>query len=201
MHSAYVEDEVLWLKIRQGDRHAYEALYRRLFRLLYRYGGKITTSKLVKDAIHDLFLDIWFYRAKLQATTSVRYYLFTSLKRRIALNNQRNERSSFFDFKADLILNDESHSAEAIIVENEFYDEQIEKLKKHLQNLPSRQYEALMMKYYSKMSYPEIAVKLDVNEQSARNLVQRALELLRKYSQISITASLVFCKCLIFTSS
>lgn len=189
---SYVEDEILWKRIREGDRAAFETLYRRLFRLLYRYGSKITTSRLVKDAIHDLFLDIWFYRTKLQATTSVRYYLFTSLKRRIALNNQKNEKSSFFDFKAGLMLIHESDSQEAIIIENEFYDEKVLKLKRHLQNLPPRQYEALMLKYYDKLSYPEIALRLEVNEQSARNLVQRGLELLRKYSQISIPIACVF---------
>ncbi|MBL0743039.1 RNA polymerase sigma factor [Chryseolinea lacunae] len=194
MHSMFDEDESLWLKIKSGDRESLEMLYRKLFGMLYRYGTKFTSSKLVKDAIHDMFLDIWNYREKLQPTTSVRYYLFTTLKRRIVLNNQNHRRFSTFNYKSDWISVAADSSHEEIIIESECDDARTRKLRKYMQDLPPRQYEALLMKFYNKLSYREIADKLDVNEQSARNLVQRGLELLRKYSQITLLGLILLCR-------
>jgi RNA polymerase sigma factor (sigma-70 family) len=187
MDSIYERDEDLWLKVKAGDRHSFEILYRRVFAMLFRFGGKIASSKLVKDAIHDMFLDIWHYRHSLQPTTSVRYYLFSSLKRRLVLNSKNSQRFSVVDRKADWVTGQPLESHEEIIIENERLEEKTQKLVKHLQELPPRQYEALLLKYFHKFSYDEIAIRLEVNEQSARNLVRRGLELLKKYSQITVT--------------
>lgn len=195
----HVEDEVLWIKVREGDRIAFEMLYKRLFRLLYRYGCKISHNTiLVEDSIHDLFLDLWRYRKNLFATNSVRFYLFSSLKRRIIRNNQSDSKSSLFDFQVAQTILQKGSTQEEIIIENEEQDQQTMRLKKHLQDLPPRQYEALLLKFYNELSYGEIASVLDVNEQSARNLVQRGLELLRKYSQIVISIFLLSFRVIFF---
>lgn len=181
------DDEMLWTRVRKGDQNAFEALYARLFRLLYQYGYRVChNATLVEDSIHDLFIDVWRYRENLSPTTSVRFYLVTSLKRRIIRNNEVDQRARTFDFDVSQTLLQKGFSQEEIIIENELNDERVVKLKKHLHDLPPRQYEALVLRFYNEMSYTEIASNLNVNEQSARNLVQRGLELLRKYSQITI---------------
>lgn len=192
MDSKYERDEDLWLKIRSGDHHSFELLYRRVFSMLFRFGSKISNGKAVKDAIHDMFLDIWRYRGNLQQTTSVRYYLFSALKRRLILNNRNAQRFSVVDLKAEWATDHSHESHEAIIVENEMLDHQTRRLVKHLQQLPPRQYEALLLKFFHRLTYAEIAEKLEINEQSARNLVARGLELLKKYSQIIVACALCF---------
>jgi RNA polymerase sigma-70 factor (ECF subfamily) len=183
-----IQDEELWIRIREGNHEALEELYKRVFKMLYQYGLKIShNTTLVEDSIHDLFLDLWRYRENLFATTSVRFYLFSSLKRRIVRNNKTDERALLFDIQHKQSILENSLNQEEIIIEYERYDEQINRLRKHLQNLPPRQYEALLLKFYNEFSYQEIASILEVNEQSARNLVQRGLDLLRKYNQIVIS--------------
>ena len=54
------------------------------------------------------------------------------------------------------------------------------KLDKAMAQLSDRQKEIIHMKYYQQMEYEEIARIMDLNYQSARNLVNRALMVLRK---------------------
>lgn len=187
-----IDDEALWLEIRNSNRQALEVLYRRLFKMLYQYGCKVSRNPtLVEDSLHDMFLDLWKYRENLFATTSVRFYLFSSLKRRMVKNNDTETKLSRFDFQAAQAMYEKEFTQEDLMIEREHEDQRIKRLKKHLQDLPPRQYEALLLRFYNEYSYEDIASMLDVNEQSARNLVQRGLELLRKYSEILFSYILV----------
>jgi len=186
------EDEIIWLNVQRGNSAALEVLYSRFFKLLYNYGRKICGNKLiVEDAIHDLFLDLWRYRANLSPTTSVRFYLYRALRRRIIKNENKDLTTTIFDFHLDdfLLRKTFSHEDEMIALEQKF--ERNDKLKKHLNNLSPRQYESLILRFYDELSYEEIGALLEVNEQSARNLVQRGLEQLRHFSKV-ITSFLLF---------
>jgi RNA polymerase sigma factor (sigma-70 family) len=59
-------------------------------------------------------------------------------------------------------------------------------LEKALGQLSDRQREIIYMKYYRQMDYDEIGTIMDLNYQSARNLVTRALTALRKEMTIGI---------------
>ena len=183
-----IEDEVLWTNIQQNSLSAFEQLYDRFFKPLFNYGRKVSnSSSTVEDAIHDLFLDVWRYRENLSKTTSVKFYLYRSLRRRIVKNQTEDFDSANFDFQVDELLHRKDFSIEEDIIEKEKSKERSVRLTKHLSNLSPRQYECLVLKFYDELSYPEIAVMLNVNEQSARNLVQRALEQLRLLSKIVTT--------------
>lgn len=185
------EDEVIWLNIQRGNQAALEALYNRFFKSLYNYGRKVCSNKtIVEDAIHDLFLDLWRYRANLASTTSIQFYLYRALRRRIVKNENKDIETSLFDFQLDDLLLKKTLSHEDNMIETERTNEQSTKLKKNLNNLSPRQYESLILRFYDELSYEEIGTLLDVNEQSARNLVQRGLEQLRYFSKI--TTSLLF---------
>lgn len=180
-----VSDEQLWERIQGSDLAAFETLYNRFFSLLYNYGSKFARdAQALEDAIHDMFLDVWKYRANLTATTSVKFYLYSALRRKI-FRNDRQPRSVLEDWNDNPGLL--TVSAEDEIVLTEQSDETIELLRKSMKKLPPRQYEALMLKYYNDFSYEEIGAMLKVNSQSARNLVQRALQHLRNISKVSIS--------------
>lgn len=176
-----------WNFLRQGNADALEWLYTRYFKLLYNYGRKISTeSKSVEDAIHDLFLDLWRYRENLSPTTSVRFYLYRSLRRRLVRNN------SGRDFVIENTRPSESllervPCEEEQIIEKETQDHRVSRLGKLLNDLSPRQYEAMTLRFYDELSFEEIGVILDVNEQSARNLVQRGLAQLKEYAKLLLT--------------
>jgi RNA polymerase sigma factor (sigma-70 family) len=186
--SEQTDDKVIWLNVKRGNQSAFEALYNRFFKHLYNYGQKVCGNKtVVEDAIHDLFLDLWRYRANLADTTSIRFYLYRALRRRIIKNENKDIQSAVFDFQLDDLLLKKTISHEENLIEVERNNEQYTKLKKQLDNLSPRQYESLVLRFYDELSYEEIGSLLEVNEQSARNLVQRGLEQLRYFSKLTGT--------------
>lgn len=52
--------------------------------MLYRYGFQYTKDKaLIKDAIQDLFVELRQKRKRLSHTTSIKLYLYKSIRRKI----------------------------------------------------------------------------------------------------------------------
>lgn len=182
-----------WEAMRAGNEQAFAWLYDRYFKLLYNYGKKIgTTDAALEDGIHDLFVDLWRFRSSLSATTSVRFYLYRSLRRRLMRNDSR---SNFFTADGSIIedaLKAATPSSEQELIDEENNNQRIYRLKKLLSDLSPRQYEALVLRYYDEMSFDEIAAILNVNEQSARNLVQRGLLQLRHYAKYVISLLVFF---------
>jgi RNA polymerase sigma factor (sigma-70 family) len=65
------------------------------------------------------------------------------------------------------------------------------KLNDALSHLSDRQREIIYMKYYQQMEYEEIGRIMGLNYQSARNLVTRALSVLRKEMLFFVTLLLI----------
>ncbi|HEY0742708.1 MAG TPA: sigma-70 family RNA polymerase sigma factor [Chryseosolibacter sp.] len=185
------DDLKCWEAMIRGDENAFAKLYESYFKLLYNYGLKICSERArVEDCIHDLFVDLWRYRANLSSTTSVRFYLYRSLRRKL-VKEKENSMWLYDDasFVAEVLLLS-TQSQEHDIIETESKDQKTAKLKKLLNDLSPRQFEALVLYFYDEFSYEEIAAMLNVNEQSARNLVQRGLVQLRDYAKHIVSIGL-----------
>ena len=179
-----------WDGLRKGNAHSLECLYSRYFALLYSYGRKISAErKSVEDAIHDLFVDLWRFRENLSPTTSVRFYLYRSLRRRLVRNSGR--RLVFENALLSESLLESVPCEEQDIIEREADGRRVSHLKKLLNDLSPRQYEAMTLRFYDELSFEEIGDILNVNAQSARNLVQRGLSQLKQYSKLLLTWSVV----------
>ena len=176
------EDCQLWTGFKANDRGAFAELYRRYVRVLYNYGAKFTKdSDLLEDAIQDLFTDLWRLRHNLADTTSVKFYLFGALRRRL---HKRISADSIY-VERNLIENLDSifgtePSHEQVQIGRETQELLKQNLQRALAGLPKRQYEALNLKFYENFPYPQIAEIMGVNEQSVRNFIQKAIQTLRE---------------------
>ena len=187
-------DSELWERIKKSDRAALADLYDRYVKALYNYASKMCKDKeAVEDAIHDLFVDIWRYRETISSASSVRYYLYLSLRRKVIKSEMKRASLLHDGVKWEEVKSLVLPPAENSLIELEASDERTRRLKKYLNNLSPRQYEAIVLRFYDDFSYEEIASLMNLNAQSARNLVQRGLMHLRQYSQllISCTVSLL----------
>jgi RNA polymerase sigma factor (sigma-70 family) len=191
-------EEIQWWKAMvKGDENAFAKLYESYFKILYNYGRKICSdSSHVEDCIHDLFVDLWRYRATLSDTTSVRFYLYRSLRRKIV--KDKDEVLKLYDDASFIeeVLHLSSQSPELDIIQSESRDHKTAQLRKLLNDLSPRQYEALVLYYYDEFTYDEIASILNINEQSARNLVHRGLLQLRDYAKHIVSIALIAVSCL-----
>lgn len=181
IQKTYIEDDVLWTSMRSGNKSAFEELYRRYFQVLFSYGKRVTQDEdLVNDAIQDLFVDLWRTRNSLSQAQSVRFYLFSSLRRKIhRAIKQDHLNSEDLEAISEEFLPTQS-SPETSFSNSEEMFIKTEQLNSWLSQIPPRQNEALVLRYYHNLEYSEIASILNIKEQTARNLVQKALFVLRK---------------------
>lgn len=182
-----VDDLTLWQGLRQGDDNAFKLLYERYVRILISYGLKMQPHReVVEDAIQDLFVDLWRLRSRISPTDSVKFYLFRSLRRKLHKANHGEE----VQLTQQAIGTQEwlihELSVEQLIITTENDQLWAQRIQYWLDNLTPRQHEALLLRYYQDFSYTEIAELLAISEQSARNLVQKALHNLRQMSSLLI---------------
>ena len=175
------DDSTLWNNLKEGDEKSFSILFERYYADLVRYGNSLSPyEEKVQDCVQDVFTDIWVYRASLQGSVLVKAYLLSSVRKRIARLFERDHifrKTTSTDSIAFLL----EFSVEHELIDDDYATkEKILHLNNLLNELPSRQKEALYLRYHQGLTVEQIAEMLDVNYQSASNLLHRGLLSLRK---------------------
>ncbi|MBF4491083.1 sigma-70 family RNA polymerase sigma factor [Flavobacterium sp. JLP] len=176
-----LDDCTLWNNVKEGDEKSFSVLFERHYADLVSYGNSLSPyAEKVQDCIQDVFTDIWVYRNSLQASVIVKAYLLSSVRKRIARLYERDHifrKTTSTDSIAFLLEFSVEHE---LIADDEIAKEKVIHLNKLLNELPSRQKEALYLRYHQGLTVEQIAEMLDVNYQSASNLLHRGLLSLRR---------------------
>jgi RNA polymerase sigma factor (sigma-70 family) len=187
-----VDDAMLWNNLRDGDEKSFSMLFERYYTDLVRYGNSLSPyEEKVQDCIQDVFTDIWVYRNTLQCSVVVKAYLLSSVRKRIARLYERDHIfrkttstdsiAFLLEFSVDYELIDDDYATKEKVIH----------LNNLLNDLPARQKEALYLRYHQGLTVEQIAEMLDVNYQSASNLLHRGLLSLRKEWKGSFTIFLM----------
>ncbi len=176
-----VVDEIqLWDLLRQGDQKAFASLYDYFIQPLYSYSMSITPDKeLIKDCLHDLFVELWKNHQNLGATTSVKFYLMASIKRKIVRHLEGNLKMTNNDYLYMKNQAEMFQSPEMAIVEQETEIRNSRILGNSLEKLSKRQREAISLKYFHNMDTDQISSAMKINPQSVYNLIFGALKSLK----------------------
>ncbi|WAC15042.1 RNA polymerase sigma factor [Dyadobacter pollutisoli] len=137
-NSEHLYDE-LWTRFLAGDEAAFEEIYQVHVDNLYSYGVHIVANTwLVQEAIQDLFADLWRSRNTLSDTTSIKYYLFRALRRRLhrMIRSEQTFTEISVDDKSHKTPQTNSFETDLIAQENQF--EQIRRLRDSMAKLPPR---------------------------------------------------------------
>ncbi|MEX0314049.1 MAG: RNA polymerase sigma factor [Allomuricauda sp.] len=180
-----IEDSQLWSEFQSGSEAAYATMYRNNVFLLYNYGLKFVSDKnLVKDCIQDLFVEIWDSKHRLGKVKSIKAYLFKSLRRKLisetVLGRRTINGANFF-----MISNTTVRSVEHSLIEKQEFDQQQLRLKEAISKLTDRQREIIYLKYYTLLSYVEIAEIMSLSKKGTYKLMGRSIQFLRKYMGIA----------------
>ena len=185
----YAKDQQLWLDFQRGDERAYATIYTAHFNHLFRYGKKFTPDiELIEDCIQDLFVHLWKSRESLSVPESIKNYLFKSLRFSLFKKLKITQ-----DYSLDeLVVNEYAHemiaSQERIVIDE---DEKLEtkiKIENALKILPKRQKEAIFLKFYSELTYPEIAEIMQISAQAVYNLISKSIIQLQKEITLALIA-------------
>lgn len=191
LNTAVLDDNLLWSALKAGDEKAFSTLFKKYFDYLIKYGNSFSPfSEKVQDCVQDVFTDIWIYRNSLSETVVVKAYLLSSVRKRIVRLQDRDRvfnKSKSMDAVAFLF----DFSVEHQLISDELTAGKVAHLNKMLNVLPSRQKEALYLRYHHGLNVDEVAEVLNVNYQSASNLVHRALVNIRKEWKGNVTLLLL----------
>lgn len=189
------KDYFLWESFKRGDDKAFFNLYDQYVDILLGFGLHFSRDiDLIKDCIHDLFLDFYKYRKQLSGTDNIKFYMFRSLKRKI--QKELSKKSIFSSEEEGKYAFLELEPAyDDVIIKTEIKEENSELLRVAMSNLTNQQREALFLKFEQDLGYPEIAQIQNISVESARTNIYRAIKALRKSIQkakISLQALIIF---------
>jgi RNA polymerase sigma factor (sigma-70 family) len=185
-----VIDEVqVWDQFRSGDQAAFSTLYQYFVQPLYSYSLGVTNDKeLIKDCLHDLFVELWRNHATIGPTTSVKFYLMASIKRKLvrhmetSLKHMNHHINYTKDFMEDEV------SQESLLIR---YEEEIvanKQLKDCLNLLSKRQREAISLRFFHNMDTDQISSSMRINPQSVYNLIFGGLRVMKDGLQVKALA-------------
>jgi RNA polymerase sigma factor (sigma-70 family) len=170
----------LWDEFRQGSHEAFSTLYQHFIHPLYAYSVGITQDKdLIKDCLHDLFVELWKNHSNLGPTTSVKFYLMASIKRKLIRQMDGNLKSfnSHVNYTRDYV--EDLPSQESVLIMNEVQSEMNIKVANTLHLLSKRQREAIQLKFYKNLDTDQISEQMNINSQSVYNLIFGALRVMK----------------------
>jgi RNA polymerase sigma factor (sigma-70 family) len=172
-------DKELWAKLRRGDKNALRIIFLRYHDSLFQYGLTICSKEaVIEDCLQELFFYLWKKKSSLSQVTKVKGYLWISFRRRLMRQLKQN--------RSDATLSDpdaqnisKEPSIEQVLIGEEQDNINSEALNSVIETLSQREREVLFLKYYEGMNYSEIEEILDVEYQTARNYIYRAITRLR----------------------
>jgi len=154
--------------IRQGDKKAFETLFKEYYARLCEYSFLLVKDKeIAAELTQDLFVKLWENRTNLDIKT-IKAYLFRSIHNNtIKYITRRNQFES--------ISNKKEYG---FTMPNDF--ELTEKLEQSLNELPPKCKEIFVMSRMDKLKHNEIAEKLNISPKTVEVQIRKARIILKE---------------------
>lgn len=168
---------LLWQQIQQGNKNAFNQLFKLYYTDLKAYGMKVVGQEdLAEEGIQMLFTKIWEKRTTLKEVTTVKSYLLRAYRRTLIdlVQSEKKQDRKRFNRPTFQI------SPEELFLFHQAQEKQAKQLAELLNQLPTKQKEIIYLRFYNQLSYLEIAEIIDLNYQSVRNYGVKAIQFLRK---------------------
>jgi RNA polymerase sigma-70 factor (ECF subfamily) len=172
-----LNDYIEFIKIKEGDIKAFERIFRQYYSPLYLYAFSITGQKETAEEItQDTFYVIWKERGKIQILSSIKSYLYKSVKNR---SLQYIEHLHVREKYRETVLqqNTLSEPSPAELLE---YKELTEVLKQTFEKLPERCRRIFNLHRMNGKKYKAIAESLSISVKTVEAEMTKAYRILRK---------------------
>ena len=176
------EEKTLFERIKKGDEKAFEILFHSYYGYLCLFAVKIINDReSAEEIVQDFFVKLWEKREKLQIETSVKNYLFRSVKNLclnfIKHNKTKMRYTQIIVSEVESNFSDENHYPEI---------ELPEKIEESINSLPEKRREIFRLSRQEGLKYHEIAQKLNISIKTVETQMSLAIktlrELLKKYN-------------------
>ena len=169
-------DKILLNLMREGDLTAFNTLFDRYWKVLYSTVFSVCSDREVcSEIVHDIFLNIWLKREKLQIE-SFKAYILASARYHV-YRYVKNTRKNSLEYREDL-----EYSVNAAMNDGElniYYQDLQKSVDRELEELPRRCKEIFTLSRREQLSNDEIATRLDISKRTVENQLTHALRHLR----------------------
>ena len=169
-----IEDNQLFQAVKEGDKKAFDTLFLRYYPMLCAYAKQFVDLEDGKEIVQDVM--VWFWENKEMQTfdTSLKNYLFKSVRNRCLTLTNRSEIKQRIQKKLQVHM-------EQLYEDPDFYivEELAGKIETAIMRLPESYREAFELNRFQNMTYNEIAFKLGVSPKTIDYKIQQALKILR----------------------
>ena len=170
-------DEKLMILVQGDNTYAFNTLYNRYVKRLYKFVISILKSDHdTENVIQEVFLKLWINRTKIVKCASVRYYIFTiAHNESITLIKQRLDERSFIKLLDQI----QDRCSAPVDIEIE-YDELMAELNGIINSLPEQQKTIYKLHKIEGLKYVEISHKLNISVNTIETHMSRALKTIRR---------------------
>jgi len=175
-----IDDKSYLLPLKQGDKAVFEIIFKDYYRKLCLYAkGFLGDANEAEDIVSDFFVSFWENRKNLEITSSLKSYLFKSIKNRCM--NYIKHLSVKDKYKSTII----THYQEDLYLDrsdkfNDIdYNALHKKIDEIIEKLPNQCKRVYLMSRYDEKKYDEIANELNISRNAVKKHIVKALELFR----------------------
>jgi RNA polymerase sigma-70 factor (ECF subfamily) len=177
--------------LKKGDMAAFDAVYNRYCQKMHNF--VLSFLKVEADAeevVQEVFIKIWEAREKVDVYASFESFLFTiTYNSTMSLLRQRlTEKKS-----KEYLKNIQQIDLAASVIDEMQYVELKNKVEVLLNNLTPRQKEIYLLSREDGLTHREIAIKLDISENTVKNHLVTTLKYLKNKMDKGLIISALFC--------
>lgn len=161
-----------------GNEDLLAFMYRTYADNLYAYGLSLHSDVgIIEDAIHDVFIDIYTNEKRLTGISNLKQYLITAFRHRLLFLLKGNKR--YVEILNDVTDLFAEKNSQELWIEQEEENDKKRLIKRLLSGLTRHQWEAIHLRFIEELSYDEISEIMQINYQSVKMLIHRAVSKLR----------------------
>jgi RNA polymerase sigma-70 factor, ECF subfamily len=174
-------EKQLILKLKGGDRASFNKIYETFWSKLYLSArGKLRSEEDAQDMVQEVFIALWNQRAELEDDIYLEAYLHILLKNKIFNFFRKNaSHQKYRDYLELFTEIYQIYSDDTIEIK-----EMQQVIHAAQESMPDKMRLIFEMSRWDELSNKEIAFKLSLSEQTIKNQISTALQIIRTYFKI-----------------
>ncbi|MNK06725.1 ECF RNA polymerase sigma factor SigW [compost metagenome] len=169
-------DQELAELLSEADRNAFSQIFKRYNRILFVHAyKKLEQQEVAEDIVQEVFSVLWQKRENINVATNLSGYLYTAVKNKaLDFIARKKTEARYVDSLKNFVNN-------AVVLTDHLVREKQMKeiIEREISKLPAKMRAIFEMSRNQHLSHKEIAVKLNLSEQTVTDQIKKALKILR----------------------
>lgn len=169
-----MSDEELFILVQSNDEHAFKLIFTKYYAALREYASFFVYDEDAEEVVQDIMVRFWELRNTLYIESSLRGYLFKTVKNR-CLNLIKSEQLH------QRVHSEIQETLKQQLEDPDFYlfDELSKRIDEAVEGLPPSYKEAFLLSRFGELTYQQVAEQLNVSTKTIEYRISQSLKLLR----------------------